>query len=106
MLPLAAHGNIAIIRSSAQRLSTAPPVVGRLIGPMLLWTLECISRRRQGATDGGGVGAFETQARTELVDGMTGIAKDLMVFAGLVKLRMQRTYWEAIVSAAADEGML
>ena len=32
-------------------------------------------------------------------------AKDLMVFAGLVKLRLQKGVWEGIVGGAAEVGV-
>jgi nuclear pore complex protein Nup93 len=103
LLPLSAHGTIAVIRAAAQNLSNAPPAIARLIGPLLLWAMTCISRERE-RLDGVGQGGFDNDARRSVRDGLARQAKDLMVFAGLVKLRLGKGVWEGIVSGAGEVG--
>ena len=100
MLPISANGEIATIRKCAQSISSAPPEIGRLIGPMLLWTLTAISNYRDALGS-----SPEDSTRKGMREQLARAAKDLMVYAGLVKLRMQKSYWEAIVNAAAENGV-
>ena len=102
MLPIDARGEIAVIRKCAQKISSAPPSVARLIGPLLFWALTAISKRREELSDGNDGAQFDNATRSGIRDAMARHAKDLMVYAGLVKLRMQKSYWEAVVNAAAE----
>ena len=141
LLPLNARGQSPLIRGAAQTLATLPPTISRLIGPLLLWTITCISRQREillGASPedlprgvktvggfgderlypslgtnggggrgggGGGGGIFESETRRAMREELVGKARDLMVFAGLIKLRLGKGVWEGIVGGASDLGV-
>jgi nuclear pore complex protein Nup93 len=87
---------ISIIRSHASALSSLPTPISRLAGPLLLWTIMAISRQREVLS-----GDTRQQMREELMLK----AKDLMVFAGLVKLRLPKGVWEGIVMGAGEVGV-
>ncbi|MCJ1476998.1 hypothetical protein MMC13_005669 [Lambiella insularis] len=105
LLPLNANSSIPIIRSHANTLSTLPTVVSRLIGSLLLWTMTCISRQREVLSGDGGQGGFESETRRAMREQLVGKAKDLMVFAGLVKLRLGKGVWDGIVGGAGEVGV-
>lgn len=50
---------------------------------------------------GGGEGGTNTQISEELL----GSARDLMVFAGLVKYRLGERVWEAVCGVGGDVGV-
>ena len=105
LLPLNANSSIPIIRAHAQTLSTLHPTVSRLAGPLLLWTITCISRQREVLSGEGGQGGFESDTRRAMREELVGKAKDLMVFAGLVRLRLGKDVWDGIVGGAGELGV-
>ncbi|MCJ1243197.1 Nucleoporin nup93 [Trapelia coarctata] len=105
LLPLSANSSIPIIRAHAQTLTTLHPTVCRLAGPLLLWTITCISRQREVLSGEGGQGGFESDTRRAIREELVGKAKDLMVFAGLVKLRLGKDVWDGIVGGAGELGV-
>ena len=48
---------------------------------------------------------FESETRRAMREELVGKAKDLMVFAGLFKLRLGKGVWEGIVGGASDVGV-
>lgn len=52
-----------------------------------------------------GLGGFESDTRRAMREELVGKAKDLMVFAGLVKLRLGKGVWDGIVSGAGELGV-
>ena len=104
LLPLKAHASIPAIRASATTFNALPPPVSKNIGVLLLWTITCISQQREvlGSREyGGGEGSTNQQIKDEL----QGSARDLMVFAGLVKYRIGERVWEAVCRVAGDVGV-
>ncbi len=66
--------------------------------------MTCIGRQREvlGARQyGGGEGGTNREISEELL----GSARDLMVFAGLVKYRLGERVWEAVCSVGGDVGV-
>ena len=104
LLPLSANSSIPIIRSYAQKLNTLQPNIARLIGPLLLWTMESLSRQREVLSGDNGQGGFESHTRSVMRADLVTKAKDSMVFAGLIKLRLGKGVWEAIIGGAAEVG--
>ncbi|KAL9104641.1 MAG: hypothetical protein Q9163_000445 [Psora crenata] len=100
LLPLRAGGNIPEIRASSGAFNLLPHCIARLIGPLLLWTITCIGRQRENLANKqyGGEGSTSR----ELSEALLSAAKDLMVFAGLVKYRLGERVWEAVCSVAGD----
>ena len=103
LLPLNASASIPAIRASATAFNAYPPTILRNIGPLLLWTITCIGRLREGlaAREYGGDGG----TNKEIIDQLMGNARDLMVFAGLVKYRLGERVWEAVCSLGGDVGV-
>ncbi|MCJ1389904.1 hypothetical protein MMC18_002761 [Xylographa bjoerkii] len=104
LLPLSANSSIPIIRSYAQKLNTLQPNIGRLVGPLLLWTMACISRQCEILSGNNGQDGFESHTRSVMRADLVIKAKDLMVFAGLIKLRLGNGVWEALIGGAAEVG--
>lgn len=100
LLPLQAKSSIPIIRSSAQSFNALPTTISRNIGPLLLWTITCIGRQREILASR----QYEGGTRKEMSEELLGAAKDLMVFAGLVKYRLGERVWEAITRCGGDVG--
>lgn len=65
----------------------------------------CISRQREVLSGDGEQGGFESETRRAMREQLVGKAKDLMVFAGLVKLRLGKGVWEGIVGGAGEVGV-
>jgi nuclear pore complex protein Nup93 len=107
LIPLSAHGSIPAIRHSAQNLSRYPQTISRLVGPLLLWSIRCIGKQRDElqAGDGFDGASYETETRRSMRDRLTVNAKDLMVFAGLIKLRLGNSVFESIVNGCAEVGV-
>ena len=102
LLPLQARGKIPAIRSSSSKFDRLPSPITRLIGPLLIWTITCISRQRESLArkQFGGDGSTSKELSEELLSA----ARDLMVFSGLVKYRLSERVWEAVCSVAGDTG--
>ena len=104
LLPLQAHASIPIIRASATAFNALSPVISRNIGPLLLWTITAIGKQRELLASrqyGGGEGGTNREISEELL----GSARDLMVFAGLVKYRLGDRVWEAVCGVGGDVGV-
>ena len=104
LLPLQAHASIPVIRACANKFNELTPVISRNIGPLLIWTITCIGQQREVLLSrqyGGGEGGMNKGISDELL----GSARDLMVFAGLVKYRLGEKVWEAICSMGGDVGI-
>lgn len=68
-----------------------------------MWTITCIGRQRESLASrqyGGGEGTNK-----ELSEELLGNARDLMVFAGLIKYRLGERVWEAISSVGQNVGV-
>ena len=102
LLPLAAHGSIPAIRAHAAMTNQLPQEVKRNLGNLLLWCIMAVGGQREvlQAQKGG----YEDQGREGVRGELKGVGKDLMCFAGLVRYRLERGVWEAVVKAGGDVG--
>ncbi|KAM0800284.1 Nup93/Nic96-domain-containing protein [Usnea florida] len=104
LLPLQAHASIPVIRACANNFNELAPAISRNIGHLLLWTITCIGQQREVLASrqfGGGEGGMNKGISDELL----GSARDLMVFAGLVKYRLGEKVWEAICLTGGHVGI-
>ena len=100
LLPMRAAGNINSIRAASSKLNQQPPVVARNVGNLLIWAIgACGEQRRVLKASGFDVGGRGRDTEQELKQ----CARDLMVFAGLVKYRIGSDVYEIL--ARAGEGL-
>ena len=102
LLPLQASGSIPVIRTAATSFNALPPPVSRNIGPLLLWTITSIGKQREVLQTGG---QYENETRRLMSEELLQAAKDLMVFAGLVKYRLGERVWAAVTGAGGEVGV-
>lgn len=67
--------------------------------------MNCISHQRQLLLGEGPGGSFESDTRQAMRDDLVEKAKDLMVFAGLIKLRLGNGVWDGLVGGAGEVGV-
>ena len=81
------------------------------MGPLLLWSVRCIGEKRKQLQHGTGLengdvsGVYESTTRNEIREELKVKAKDVMVFAGLVKLRLGQGILERIMSGCSEVGV-
>ncbi|CAI7583818.1 unnamed protein product [Penicillium pancosmium] len=100
VLPLRANGSMSHIRSAAQAFSSFPEIISRNIGPVIMWSIACIGYERHKQTSG----PYDTATHQGFAEQLLGMAKDLMVFSGMVKYKLPPRVYEALARAGADIG--
>lgn len=95
LLPLRAQGNVSVIRSAAQAFNSLPQVVARNVGNMLMWSITCLGKQRDNVRNA----QFQVQNNAQIVEGLTVAAKDLMVFAGLIRYKLPSDVFETLARA-------
>lgn len=101
LIPLATQGDINAIRSAANNFANVPPVVARNIGDLMMWTIMCIGGERNRLKAGG----WEDHARQQASEQLLQAARDLMVFAGLIRFRLPPRVFEVLARAGQDVGV-
>lgn len=102
LLPLSARGSIPDIRAAANAVNALPQPVARNLGNLLMWAIMAVGGERRRLEEG--KGGFVDQGRESVREELRGVGRDLMCFAGLVRYRLERGVWEAVVKAGADVG--
>ncbi|EME88711.1 uncharacterized protein MYCFIDRAFT_35446 [Pseudocercospora fijiensis CIRAD86] len=93
-----ARGNISFIRSKAQNFEILPQSVARVMGHLMVWTvIACSNQVERLSTQG-----FENAGTKQLIKNTVYIAKDVMVFAGLIKYKLPGRVWETIARVGQD----
>jgi len=100
ILPLNARGNLSEIRSCANKFSTFAPEIARNIGNVLLWCIGCCSQHRATLLDG----AYQDPTRQALAEDLLQKAKDLMVFAGLIRYKLPPRVFETLAREGGSVG--
>ncbi|KAK2843907.1 hypothetical protein FQN49_005959 [Arthroderma sp. PD_2] len=101
ILPLTAQGSITYVRSAAQAFSSLPPVIARNTGNLIMWSITCINRERERMYSG----AYENDMRQTLVQELVVMAKDLMVFSGMIKYKLPPRVYETLAKVGGDNGL-
>lgn len=65
-----------------------------------MWSITCIGYERQKRT----FGVYDSEVRQGLADTLLVMAKDLMVFSGMVKYKLPPRVYETLARAGADIG--
>lgn len=100
LLPLKAAGNLSDIRSSANNFSQYRPEIARNIGNVLLWCIGCCSRHREILLSG----SYDDPTRRNLAEQLLQKAKDLMVFAGLIRYKLPPRVFETLAREGGSVG--
>lgn len=103
LLPIKAAGAMATIRQKASDFNTLPPVVARNIGNLLIWTIAACGNERDVLRNH----AFEVQQlgeRGRVEETLLQVAKDMMVFAGLVRYKLAPRVFETLARVGGDVG--
>lgn len=66
-----------------------------------MWSITCISRERERMYSG----VYENDMRQTLVQELVVMAKDLMVFSGMIKYKLPPRVYETLAKAAGDIGL-
>ena len=66
--------------------------------------MVCISRQCDIFSGNNGQDGFESHTRNMMRAELVTKAKDLMIYAGLIKLRLGDEIWEALIGGAAEVG--
>jgi len=106
ILPLGSEGNIPTIRQMATSFSGLPQLVARCAGLVILWCVRAIGAlREQGGREGtwGLPGASDDDVN-QLKGQLSQMAKDLMVFAGLVRYKLPGRVYDLLTRAGGDVG--
>ncbi|KAI5360674.1 Putative nucleoporin interacting component Nup93/Nic96 [Septoria linicola] len=100
VIPTDTNGDISAIRSKAQAFELMPTSVGRTIGHVMVWTVIACSNEAEKIRSQ----EFETGARREIIARCVQKAKDVMVFAGLIRYKLPGRVWETLARAGQDLG--
>ena len=104
ILPLAANGSIPVIRSLATKFGSLSQLLARCIGVSVVWAVRAIGGERDNILRNGrweaGYGGDADGTKDQLAD----MAKDLMVFAGLVKYKLPGRVYDMLTRAGGDVG--
>jgi nuclear pore complex protein Nup93 len=65
-----------------------------------MWSITCIGHERARLSSG----AYENETRQGLADELLVMAKDLMIFSGMVKYKLPPRVYETLARAGADIG--
>ncbi|KAH0086868.1 NIC-domain-containing protein, partial [Aureobasidium melanogenum] len=101
-LPISAGGNMSLIRASANAFSNLPPPVARNIGNLLIWTITCCGQQREYLRSS--PSGFEERGREKVAEDILQVAKDTMVFAGLIQYKLQPRVFEVLTRVGGDVG--
>jgi nuclear pore complex protein Nup93 len=104
ILPLQANGSIPVIRAAATSFGAMPQVLARCTGISIVWAVRAIGGERDRINrEGRWETGFGGDAN-EVKDQLSNMAKDLMVFAGLVKYKLPGRVYDMLTRAGADVG--
>lgn len=95
------HGSLPKIRSNANNFAAYPPEIARNVGNVLMWTLTCCGRHREHLLST----PYDDSTRRGLADSMLQDAKDLMVFAGLIRYKLPPRVFETLAQAGQNAGL-
>ncbi|ETI22268.1 hypothetical protein G647_06341 [Cladophialophora carrionii CBS 160.54] len=104
LLPLQAKGSIPIIRAAATAFGALPQIVARCAGVSVVWAVRAIGGERDRINREGRWEAGFGGDANEVKEQLGNMAKDLMVFAGLVKYKLPGRVYDMLTRAGADVG--
>lgn len=102
LLPISAGGDIGLIRAASNAFNSLPHVVARNIGNLLIWTITCCGNQRDVLRTS--ASGFEERSREKVAEDILQVAKDTMVFAGLIRYKLQPRVFEVLARVGGDVG--
>ena len=99
-VPIKENGNVSALRTKSVDFEELPTTVARTVGHVMLWVVIACSNevdrvRRQ---------SLQNPNATNWVQECTQIARDVMVFAGLIRYKLPGRVWETLARAGQDLG--
>lgn len=104
ILPLSAGGSIPVIRSLATKFGSLSQLLARCIGVSVVWAVRAIGGERDNIVRNGRWEASYGGDAEGMKDQLGDMAKDLMVFAGLVKYKLPGRVYDMLTRAGGDVG--
>lgn len=104
IIPLSANGSIPLIRTSASGFGTLPQLVARCVGVSIVWAVRAIGGERDKIIRQGSWESGYTGDKDALKDQLGSMAKDLMVFAGLVKYKLPARVFDLLTKVGGEVG--
>lgn len=87
-----------MIRTAANNFNSYPDLLSRTVGPLLLFTIVACGQERKRIRNS----PYYDPATEQQPKRLGQTAKDLMVFAGLVRYRLEGRVFEALARAGGD----
>ena len=104
ILPLAANGDIPTIRAAASTFGSLPSQLARSAGLSIVWAIRAIGGERDKIMRDGTWDTGYGNDTDALKEQLGSMAKDLMVFAGLVKYKLPARVYDMLTRAGGDVG--
>ncbi|KAJ9496015.1 nuclear pore complex subunit [Exophiala xenobiotica] len=104
ILPLRANGHIPTIRAAADAFAVLPQVLARCAGVSVVWAVRAIGGERDNIMRDGRWEAGYGGDADGMKDQLSDMAKDLMVFAGLVKYKLPGRVYDMLTRVGGDVG--
>lgn len=104
ILPLKAGGSIPAIRAAAATFGSLPPLLARCAGVSVVWAITAIGGERENLARSGGWDGGYGDDREGMKEMLGSMAKDLMVFAGLVKYKLPARTYDSLTRVGGDVG--
>jgi nuclear pore complex protein Nup93 len=104
VLPLKADGSIPAIRAAAATFGALPPLLARCVGVTVVWAITAIGGERENLARNGGWDGGYGDDREGMKEMLGSMAKDLMVFAGLVKYKLPARTYDLLTTVGGDVG--
>ncbi|KAM0720851.1 hypothetical protein Q7P37_003136 [Cladosporium fusiforme] len=102
VLPTDTAGNMTAIRAKAQAFNCMQPVVARTIGHIMIWAVIALANEHARLKNA----EFDTPAQQNVIQHCKSTAKDVMVFAGLIRYKLPGRVWETLAQAGQELGNL
>jgi nuclear pore complex protein Nup93 len=104
ILPLKVGGSIPVIRAAAATFGSLPPLLARCAGVSVVWAITAIGGERENLARSGGWDGGYGDDRDGMKEMLGSMAKDLMVFAGLVKYKLPARIYDSLTRVGGDIG--
>ncbi|EHY59109.1 nuclear pore complex subunit [Exophiala dermatitidis] len=104
ILPLRANGSIPVIRAAATTFGSLPQILARCAGVSVVWAVRAIGGERDNLVRNGRWEAGYGDDTGPMKDQLSEMAKDLMVFAGLVKYKLPSRVYDMLTRAGGEVG--